>query len=619
MWNRNMSVFVTTARIWRAFALQGITMKRSALRKSVATHRYFILWCLVSVLALTMMAHADRASENMDPAYMYEKKSMYGPAAMYYGRMLRGLNEIYMAFHWNNDPAANAAGKYSTEYVQLPMEIEDRYKKCLYQANLTQDQIKKIEYINYLWMSEMVDEEKGGQRTACPIISVEAERHGDFTLAEFARRGEARFYRFVAIPFHEKCAGEFEESGQLDLAVPHRQAVIVYQQLAERADVLARGNKLLKDIPGLLGQDRWLDVRLYPDKVNPVSFQYLPQRLYSKDGQWKGKKPEEVASILGQEGVRHADESVRFSTVNVLSNLGEEESVLSMLDDSSANVRLAVAEALVGMRWAEGWSACHGHSDAKVRALIAPLLKPAGEDVIVQTFVITELISGLNSSSTDTRSFCQAALKGITGKEMKTDEWAAWWKSLGDPQPGLIRTGPGVPPEVDKAVDFGSWWQSAYYHQPNPLLKYEPLTTIRWDGHLIVTQPGEYRFYARNCGEGKDSRNSVRTPGRTGFPGLYLPESSVRLTIDDEVVLPNPPDSVQDPSGIRLDFSEPVKLDAGLHRMYLEFEYRSKRTGFRVPEPCIRLYWSSEHFLRELVSPQHLITFKEPELRDRGR
>ena len=54
---------------------------------------------------------------------------------------------------------------------------------------------------------------------------MEAEKHGDFTLAEFARRGEARFYRVVAIPFHEKSAREFERSGQLDLAVPHRRTV----------------------------------------------------------------------------------------------------------------------------------------------------------------------------------------------------------------------------------------------------------------------------------------------------------------------------------------------------------------------------------------------------------
>lgn len=188
-------------------------MKQFASRRFISRCRCFILWSLIFAL-IPLISHADRASENMDPAYMYEKKGVYGPAAMYYGRMLRGLREIYMAFHWNGDPAANAAGKYSTEYVQLPVEAEQRYEECLNQANLAPDEAKRMEYINQLWMSEMVDEEKGGQRTACPIIAVATEKHGDFTLAEFARRGEARYYRVVAIPFHEKSARELEKDGQ---------------------------------------------------------------------------------------------------------------------------------------------------------------------------------------------------------------------------------------------------------------------------------------------------------------------------------------------------------------------------------------------------------------------
>lgn len=575
-------------------------------------HRCFALWLFILMLMLPLIAHADRASENMDPAYMCEKNAMYGPAAMYYQRMLRGLREIYMAFHWNGDPAANAAGKYSIEYVQLPVETEQRYEKCLSHANLAPDEAKRMEYINQLWMSEMVDEEKGGQRTACPIIAVAAEKHGDFTLAEFARRGEARYYRVVAIPFHEKSARELEKDGQRELAALHRRAAGAYQQQAARADVLAQGNHVLKGIPGLRGPSPWLDTRLYPDKVNPVAFQYLRQRLFSKDGQWKGSKPKQAASVLKKEGLKHVDESVRVSAVSILFNLGEKKTLLLALDDPSANVRLAAAEALAAVRWAEGWAACHRHSDARVCAAIAPLLQPAGNDVLAHTYIITELIQGLTSLSIETRSFCQTALGRITGKKMRIDQWTAWWESLGNAQPGLIRTGPGVVPEVDETVDFGTWWQSAYLDAPNPLLKYQPPATIQWDGYLIILQPGEYRFYARNCGEGRNSRNRVITPGRVGFPGLYLSNPSARVKIDGEVLLPHASDAVQDPcGGVRLDFSEPVQLDAGLHSIHMEFEYRSERTGFWVPQPCIRLYWSSDHFLRELVPADHLIHFVE--------
>lgn len=564
---------------------------------------------VVLSFVLVYVARADRSSENMDPAWMYEKAGKYDKAALYYHRALLGLREIYIAFHWNGDPSANATGN-ATEYNQIPIEMEQRYKKCLSQANPEPDQIKRMEYINYLWMSEMVDQEEGGQRTACASIAAEAERHGDFTLAEILRRGEARFCRVVAIPFHEKSASEFEKPECKDISALHRQAVKDYEQRAERADILARGNKTLMGIRGLEGPERYTGIALYPAKVNPVAFQYRPKRLFSKDGQWKGPSPQQVAAILKKEGLKHADDSVRFSTVNVLANLGQKEAVLSALDDPSDNVRLVAAKSLAAILWADGWAACYRHADADVRAVVAPLLQSAGKDALAHAFVITELIRRLNYSSIETRSFCQTALERIAGKNMQANEWLDWWKSLGNAQPGLTRTGPGVPLEVDETIDFGAWWQSMV-HAPNPLVKYQPPATIRWDGYLVVTQPDQYRLYARNCGEGRSSRNRVTTAGRVGFPGLYLSNSSVKLMVDGNIVLPHPSDAVQDPTGgVRLDFSEPIRLDEGLHKIHLEFEYRSKRTGRPLwcPQPCVRLYWSSDHFLRELVPAHHLVT-----------
>jgi len=153
--------------------------------------------CLVCLLVAvaSWTARADRASENMDPAYMFEKAEKFDLAAMYYQRALRGLIENYVAFHWNGDPAANAAGKYATEYVQLPKEFEERYKSCRAQAGLSPEQVKRMEFLNTLWMCEFVDEDYGGVRTELPVIAPVAEKYGDFRLGEFCRRGEARYYR----------------------------------------------------------------------------------------------------------------------------------------------------------------------------------------------------------------------------------------------------------------------------------------------------------------------------------------------------------------------------------------------------------------------------------------
>ena len=569
-----------------------------------------LAWGSLAVAALSAApVHADRSSLNMDPAYAFEKAGKFDQAAMYYHRVLRGLNETYIAFHWNGDPAANAAGKYSTEYVQLPQEMEERYRSCLGQASLAPGQVRRMEFINYLWMSELVDEEGGGQRTACSLIAPEAERHGDFRFAEFHRRGEARYCRVVAIPFHEKSAAEFEAAGRKDLAACHRQAAKAYEERARRADLLALGDKALMALPGLGGPDRYLGVSLYPAKVNPVAFQGGHQRLYTKEGQPKGLSAAEVAAILKDSGLKDADENVRLSAVTTLAKLGEKEAVLAALDDSSATVRLAAAEALAAVRWADGWAACRGHSDPAVQAAVAAILQPAGQEPLARTWVMAELLRGLGSASAKTRAFCQAALQQVTGKKMAAGDWAVWWKGLGNPCAGLTRAGPDGQAAVDETIDFGAWWQSTYQRAPNPLTAYEPPVTVKWDGYVFVPRAGEYRFYARNVGEGRRGGNQVSTPGRVGFPGLYLSAPSAKVLLDGNAVLPHPTDAVQDPDGgVRLDFSDPLRLAEGLHRIHVEYDYRSKPDSFWNPQPSLRLYWSSEFFPRQVIPADRLIS-----------
>ncbi len=558
-------------------------------------------------------ARADRASQNMDPAYMFEKAGKFDLAAMYYHRALRGVVETYMAFHWNGDPANYATGKYATEYVQLPKEFEERYKSCLAQARLTPEQLKRMEFLDYLWMCELVDEDCGGIRCEVALIAPVAEKHGDFRLAELCRRGEARWHRTVAIPFHERCAKEFDAAGQKALAATHRMAATAYEERAKRADLLALGDKVLMAHPRLRGPVPYIgDFRLHPDKVNPVSWQGVRGRLFDKESKPKGLPAEELAKILREEALVHGDEHVRLAAVVTLARLGETDAMLDVLGDSSALVHQAAAEALAAARWANGWGACHNSRHPAVRAAVAHLLAPAGNEPLSRTWVIGELLRGLGSTSARTAAFCQEALQTVTAKKLAKGEWAAWWKSLGSPRPGLTRKGPDGTPETDPELDFGAWWQSGYQTTPNPLMKYDPPATVEWDGLLIVPRDGEYRFYARNCGEAKTGKNSVVTPGRIGFPGLYLSAPAATVLLDGKAILPHPTEAVQDPSGgVRLDFSEPLRLARGPHRIQVTFAYRSRPTGFWDPQPCLRLYWSSGDFPRHVIPAQHLVTKSE--------
>jgi len=183
-----------------------------------------------------------------------------------------------------------------------------------------------------------------------------------------------------------------------------------------------------------------------------------------------------------------------------------------------------------------------------------------------------------------------------------------------------MRTGPGVPSNIDEQIDFGIWWQSGFgsiQHRPNPMVEYQLPATIEWRGHLAVTQSGQYQFYVRNRGESIRSARRIRTPGRYSFPA-YFPDQLVKLEIDGRTVLPrSDADVVEDPSAwVRLDFTKPIQLKPGLHDIRLEFHIRSyddadsaSSSGIWGGTPCIRLYWSSEHFLRELVPAEHLIHF----------
>ena len=131
----------------------------------------------------------------------------------------------------------------------------------------------------------------------------------------------------------------------------------------------------------------------------------------------------------------------------------------------------------------------------------------------------------------------------------------------------------------------------------------------------MVTEPGEYRFYVRNRGEGIRSGRKVRTAGRYSFPA-YFPAQLVKLEIDGKTVLPKKgADVVEDASAwMRLDFTKPIWLEPGLHKIRLAFNVQSyddaasvSKAGIWGGTPCVRLYWSSEHFLRELVPAEHLI------------
>ena len=59
---------------------------------------------------------------------------------------------------------------------------------------------------------------------------------------------------------------------------------------------------------------------------------------------------------------------------------------------------------------------------------------------------------------------------------------------------------------------------------------------------------------------------------------------------------------------MRIDWSEPVPLKPGLHKIELVLDVKSSGAG-AWEDPSVRLYWSGEHFLRELIPANRLVHF----------
>jgi len=139
-----------------------------------------------------------------------------------------------------------------------------------------------------------------------------------------------------------------------------------------------------------------------------------------------------------------------------------------------------------------------------------------------------------------------------------------------------------------------------------PFTNYSFPARILWRGHLVITRSGRYQFFVHSRGK----------KGKTNDPskGLFTTPCA-KLFVDGKAILSNPKGVVEDTYPyMRIDYSEAIELEAGLHEVLLESEVESADPKFGMGphnkdrKPCVRLYWSSEHFLRELVPADHLMT-----------
>ena len=557
-------------------------------------------WCICALYLISCRASADRSAAQGPAGLFLEKAGKYAEAAVYYDRAVRGFEEVWIRFWYGGD-----SGKAHPVNQQILSEYRDRLKRCLERSRMDESERARLYATNDIWMREYVDEELGGYKLAFSRRAEEAEKHGDFLFARELRLAAADYCRQVAIPYHERAMATARAQRDRDAMSLHRDAAQEHERQATLHGTLAEGARLLASIPGLQHPATPPDTRLLSQHYFKSYALFHKRVLSPKDAGWiTGITSERVADVLGTAGMKHPDEAARLLAVTVLAALDRNEAVRHALRDKSRRVRLAAASHLTASPWAEGWAACYRHPDVRVAMSTDALLAPEKGHILGRALTTTELMRGLGSAAPDTVSFCRQALKQITGQEHASrTAWRAWWQGLGNARPGLTRTAPDGTAVLDPQIDFGAWWQSgqrSIRNLPNPLLDYPLPARIEWQGSLVVTEAGTYRFYTRARGEKRSAFD------KHGI--LYFTPACATLRIDDVVAIPSTAAAVEDAKmHMRIDSSEPMPLQPGLHLVRVTLDVRSAGTG-PWQAPSIRLYWSSDRFLRQLVPSARLVS-----------
>lgn len=114
---------------------------------------------------------------------------------------------------------------------------------------------------------------------------------------------------------------------------------------------------------------------------------------------------------------------------------------------------------------------------------------------------------------------------------------------------------------------------------------------VRFEARLQIPEDGSYRFYLKTDGA---NRATMRLTTPTGQSTLISPRNDKQLLYSMQVGFPN---------GIlsRIDFSQPIELKRGI--VDLDIEYKGPEAKGKHGTPGLRLYWSSDNRVMELVPP----------------
>jgi len=434
------------------------------------------------------------------------------------------------------------------------------------------------------------------------------ERTGLFWDASFRRRLTGYYDKRVCAPYYATIAEELESNGRKRIADAYRRKAEWYSEQALREFRRSNGNRLLSELQK--GNRRQ---RLTRDQTIEV----LKMGLQSKES------------------------DARFAAVHNLAELGEMEALLPAVKDTEPEIRRKIAEAFADNMYAPGLVALLNAQDEQIRKIAKSVLQPAPGEKGPFTRAICVLRDALDSelplrpasnhtglplqqphegASTprdDTKTFAASQLVSLgaePGKETPTELKAWAEQATGGLTPGIHAQyfkEPGQPPVAEKVlgtINLGFRGNERFLALLRPHWDKEDIFPasvrgeflLKFKGKIYLPRDGQYRFYVKTEG---NNRATVRLLGPSGeLDTIISPKNDRKFMYADQC----------DWSGgsiSRIDFSAQLELKKGL--MDFEIDYKGSQVRNKYGKAGIRLYWSSDDHVMELVPASVLFHLSE--------
>jgi hypothetical protein len=572
-----------------------------------------VIAVLAMVFSLSIPAYAVRAHYGRVLAPRLEKEGKYEDAALYYREGLdfyaamlqlwigwgvydtRG-DEIYDQYVTIFGTDKGYRGAHNEERWD-PMGSGGYYyffnregtARSVDKGQLSRAQRERLEDRARIYIEDLMDPDHGfGGDFAFPRKAWILERTGLFWHASFRRELAGRYMIMVCSRYCDAVADEMERVfGDQTRAKLYREKATWWQNRGLEEFRLCNGDRILARLKG----------------------NSKAQRL----------DRQEVVRIL-EKGLRDEDMDARRASVRILSDLGEFAALKAAMQDKEIEIRKAAAATFADKMYLPGLALALQDEASEVTSVAKAVLQVKADDVGPYLRAVHFLADGLQREPTS--AFAADQLRQLSGLELGDTEaeWQDWvQRTTGGNHAGIVFEYLKIPSQkkpittkVLDTIDVGMKLQINfprvfydYWDKPEvfPADATGPFL-LRIKGRLYVPHDGNYRFYARTVVESRATVSIRDTDG--SWEEIISPDNDSKLQYVMQPAMPTH----------RIDFSTPIALKKGLADLEIIYsgdEVRNVRQGddhivrtSGVQMDGIKLFWSSDRHLTELVPADHL-------------